>query len=643
LQTLSALDTGRYAPVEEKQEKVSVKILNWSVLAVGVGMALYHLVSSQYLIVGGFKHQNVHLGLSFLLVFLLALRDSTSKGKPLAAVAAILSMSCVIYVGVFFDVLELRAMFNTKMDLIIGAMLIVLVLEATRRSFGLVLPVISCIAILYCFLGFLVPEPFRAMQVSPVKVIPALSIGFRGIYGSILAISANYIFLFVFFGTVLQISGATRFFMEVGKLASRRFRAGPAMSSVVTSALVGSTTGSIGANIATTGSFTIPLMKKVGYKSEQAAAIEAAASSGGQIMPPIMGAAAFAMAGITGKPYLYIALIALLPAILYFTTLGLYAQFQAGKLNLPHISEPIDFREMWLRAPLFIVPISIVVFFLMQGRTLMYAAFWAIVSSIFLSFLRKKTRSSLKVWAKGFCDGAIAGAQIGISCACIGMVVETLMLTGMGVRLPGLVETWSGGNINIALLIIMVISIILGMGVTTLAVYVLVAMVTAPVLIKMGMPMLSAHFFVFYFACFSMITPPIGMGSVIASKVAGADYLKTAIESVKAAIAGFIVPFLIIWNPILLLNSDREMPIAVLRLIASISLLVTLESLLVNYYLTNFKIWERMLFGFSVVITTIAFIADCVPLLFIGITFFLFVTISQAMTLRAVRKSRLVT
>jgi len=363
-------------------------------------------------------------------------------------------------------------------------------------------------------------------------------------------------------------------------------------------------------------------MKKAGYKPEQAGAIEAAASSGGQIMPPVMGAAAFAMSGITGIPYLHIVVAAVIPAILYFVVLGLYAQFQATKLNLPNMVEPIDFREMLLRAPLFLIPIGLIVYFLIIGNTLMYSAFWGIISSILLSLARKQTRSSLKIWAEGFTKGALAGAQIGMSCACIGMVVET----------------WSGGNMGIALLIIMVISIILGMGVTTLAVYVLVAMVTAPVLMKMGMPLLSAHFFVFFYALFSMVTPPIGMGAVIASKLAGADYLKTASEAVKAAIAGFVLPFLIIWNPVLLLKPVGSPLLIAIRIVACLIVLIALEATLVNCYLAIMRLWERVVLGISVAAIMGYFITEILPLLIAGGALFILVTITQEVLRRAPRE-----
>jgi TRAP transporter 4TM/12TM fusion protein len=272
---------------------------------------------------------------------------------------------------------------------------------------------------------------------------------------------------------------------------------------VVTSALVGTITGSVGANIATTGSFTIPLMKKAGYKPEEAGAIEAAASTGGQIMPPIMGAAAFAMAGVTGIPYLTIAVVAIIPAIIYFLVLALYAISRAGRRGLTTHVEEVDYKEMLLRSPLFFIPLAAIVFSLMNGKTLMYAAFSGIVSAILLSLIRRQTRGSLAGWIRGFTTGALSGAQIAASVGCIGIILQVITLTGVGIKLPALVEAWSGGNVSLALLIVAVVSIILGCGVSTLAVYLIVAIVAAPVMLNLGIPMLVAHFFIFYFACFS--------------------------------------------------------------------------------------------------------------------------------------------
>lgn len=614
--------------VETKIEQ-KWKFIDIAIAIVGVAMAMYHLLSTQYLIFGGFEHQNVHLGFALILVFVAAIKNSGKKSKLLMTVLIALSLACVAYVGTNVEALQLRVWFNTTLDLVVGVLIVILVIEATRQSFGLILPALTIVFIIYAFVGHYIPGPLRAAEVPLRGLIPSLAIGLSGVYGQILAISANFIFLFVLFGAILQTSGATVFFEHVGRLVGRKLAAGPAISSVVTSALVGTITGSVGANIATTGSFTIPLMKKAGYKPEEAGAIEAAASTGGQIMPPIMGAAAFAMAGVTGIPYLTIVVVAIIPAIIYFLVLALYAISRAGKRGLTTHVEEVDYKEMLLRAPLFFIPLAAIVFSLLNGKTLMYAAFSGIVSAILLSLIRRQTRGSLAGWIRGFTTGALSGAQIAASVGCIGIILQVITLTGVGIKLPALVEAWSGGNVSLAFLIVAVVSVILGCGVSTLAVYLIVAIVAAPVLLNLGIPMLVAHFFIFYFACFSMVTPPIGMASIIASKLAGAKYLPTAIEAVKASIAGFILPFLFIWNPILLLQPVSSPFLAALGFLACIAIVISIQAVITKSYISEMNIWKSFLLGASLLTLVGYFITQIYILVFLGLALFIFVTVLQ--------------
>ncbi|MBU2498828.1 MAG: TRAP transporter large permease subunit, partial [Proteobacteria bacterium] len=323
-----------------------------AISVVGTSMSLYHLISSQYLLTGLVRHINIHLGFALTLIFLVFFKSSGRIGKQLAIALIVLTVVCIGYVHAFSEPLQVRATFNTPQDLAIGVILIILVLMATFQAFGPLLVIVTGIAIGYVFAGHLFPGFLHAMEIEPERIIAELSIGLSGIY-DLLTLSANFIFLFVVLGAILQTAGGTEFFLQIGRLAGGRLKSGPAMSAVVTSALVGTIMGSIGANIATTGSFTIPLMKRVGYKPEQAGAIEAAASSGGQIMPPVMGVAAFAMAGITGIPYLEIAVAAIMPALLYFFVVGLYTQFRAMALGIEsHRAAAVDVRELLLRAPL---------------------------------------------------------------------------------------------------------------------------------------------------------------------------------------------------------------------------------------------------------------------------------------------------
>lgn len=635
----STLAKGITPSAENRNMSKTSKGITLALLVLGVAMALYQLVSAQMVVLSYWAHQNAHLGFSLLLIFLAAIKESLgkSRGRLYFFIGSfVLAAICVGYIAIFIDDLEMRAFFNTPLDLVIGTILIVVVLLATWRTFGFILPLLAVIFIAYAFLGQYLTGGLRATAVSPSRLIAQLGIGLSGIFGDLFSISADVIFYFVLFGVLLQVSGATGFFSEVGKIVGRKLRAGPALSSVVTSSLIGMCTGSIAANIATTGSFTIPTMKEAGYSPNQAGAIEAASSAGGQIMPPIMGAAAFVMSGTTGIPYLRIMTAAIIPAILYFFGIALYAQLQAVRLGIKSKpSTSVNVKELLLRMPLFIIPLSVIVYLMVRGRSLMYCSFWAIVACIVLSLLRKETRSSIGVWLEGFARGAAMGAQIAVAVATIGMMISIITLTGLGVKLPGLVEAWSGGNLMVALLIVMVTAIILGMGTATVAVYMLVALVAAPTVVKLGIPLLSAHFFVFFYACFSFLTPPVAVGALIASKMAGGTYIKTSIEAVKASIAGFFLPFLIIWNPVLLLLEPERTTVGVIaRLIVSLISLLALQFSLVNYYLTTLNFIERIFLTICFLVVTAYLVTETTSFAIAGICLFSVVTFLQFRVLR---------
>jgi TRAP transporter 4TM/12TM fusion protein len=342
-----------------------------------------------------------------------------------------------------------------------------------------------------------------------------------------------------------------------------------------------------------------------------------------------MGAAAFVMAGITGIPYIRICAASIIPAILYFTIAGLYIYLQAGKLNISPSNEQIDIRDMLLSAPLFLFPLAVLILLLIKGYTAMYAVFWAFMILIILSLVRRETRPSLSEWVKSFTRGAILGSQIGVCCALIGLIIVPITSTGLGIKIPAAVEAWSGGNLAIALLITMVISIILGCGLPTAAVYVLVAIVTAPVLLKMGLSVMQAHFFVFYFGCLCFITPPVGIGSLVASQLAGSSFFKTAVESMKVAIAGFAIPFLMIWCPLIILDPRGGMILEIMALAAGILGLVVLQMAVCNYFLTELSLTERLLcMAAAALFLVFSAMKGCL-LLLAGIVLFLFLTLKQ--------------
>ncbi|MDP2646682.1 MAG: TRAP transporter fused permease subunit [Desulfobacterales bacterium] len=590
-------------------EKAPGHLLGVIILIICVAMAAYHLLSTQYLLVDPIRHQNIHLAFSLCLIFLPLLRGSNASIFQ-GILFLTLSLISVAYVHVNHEALKLTLGFPTPTDVVVGVVLIFLALESTRRAWGILLPALAMVAIIYSLVADKLPEPFHGMDFPLDGVIYNLSIGLTGMYGMVLGISANFIFLFVLFGALLEASGATAFFMEVGKIVGRRLQGGPAISGVVTSALVGMVTGSVTANIATTGAFTIPMMKRVGYRPHQAAAIEASASTGGQMMPPIMGAAAFLMSGFTEIPYAKIMVAAIIPSILYFFSIAAYAQLNAVKLGMRPAMETVDLREMLLGAPLFILPLLILIYLLIAGFTAMFSIFWAtmtlIACSLALSiyrFARGESEASLSAWARSFMGkwltgiekGAITGAQVAVSCAAIGIVVYVIDMTGLGVKLPSAVEAASGGHLWVALILTMIVSLILGCGMPTGSVYILVAMVTAPVLVGMGIELMAAHFFVFYFGCISFVTPPIGIGSLVAARLANASYLKTSIEAIKTSVAGFILPFLFIFSPALLLQSHDPGKIIFETFLVAVMLTV-LQVAICGRYLVRLNSLSKFLF-----------------------------------------------
>jgi len=572
--------------------------LDTIITIIALGMALYHLASTQHLFVLPIQQQSIHLAFAVALVFLTSMRKGSRIRRVFSAGFILFCLLSIGYINFFFYELVDRSMFNTTTDLVVGMTLIVITIEASRRAFGLVFPILTSIIVAYAFLGQYLPQPLTAMALPWEKIVSRLSIGMSGgIFSSALRASVNFIFLFLLFGGILHASGASQFFIMVGRLVGKRIRGGPAMTAVVSSALMGMVVGSPTANVGITGTFTIPLMKKVGYRPEQAGAIEAAASTGGQIMPPVMGVAAFLMSDLIGVPYVDIMIAGAIPAILYFLAVGGYVQLNAIKLNIPKATEELNFKELWFNGLTFFVPLFALVFLLLRRNTPAFAAFWAIVSVIVVSLIMNKIQGrkfSLSSWIQGFVNGAVVGSQIAVTCACLGIVMAVLVFTGLGITIPAAVEALSGGNLLVALIIAFGIAIILGCGLPTAVAYILVGIVVAPVLVRMGVPLLHAHFFAFFACVFAFCTPPMAMAALVASGIAGAPFFTTALESTKVAIVGLMLPFLAVFCPVILLQPTSPM-VATTGLIAFILGTLALIIALNNYFLSALNKWERTL------------------------------------------------
>lgn len=578
-------------------------IVPTAILVLGLGMIMYQISSAFLLFLDPINHLNLHITIALLLLFLVMIKEA-KKGWPLAFLFLPLVLVVFVYVYCFAYDMQYRGGFPTLIDIIIGVIIVLLVVEATRQSFGIILPILGLLSILYLFICSRLPGTFRGPSLSFPVIISRIAVGMsEGVYGTLLGVSANYIFLFVVFGAALQATPAITFFMQVGKWASRYSRAGSALSAMLTSALMGTITGSPSANVATCGSFTIPLMKRMGYRPEQAGGIEAMASTGGQIMPPVMGAAAFVMSGFTGIPYIRICVMAIIPSLLYYFSGILYVHFQAGKLKLTSPGEKLDIKTLISTSPLFILSFVLLVILLVQGKSLSYSMSLTLALLFLMSFIynvitRQSIRGFLSKFCNGLVQGAVIGAQIAASCALLGFLTAALQTGGLVITLPAAIQGLSGNSLPLLLILGALVSLLLGMGVTTTAVYILVAVFVSPVMMRMGISLAQAHFFPFFYGVVASITPPVATTALIASRMAGADYIKTGIEATKVGAASFIIPILMIYAPaILLITGDLRLDF--LKVISSFVLIFSMQVLICNYCQTGTTIYERI--GFSIV------------------------------------------
>lgn len=588
----------------KKPEQLSKLDITIAVLA--VGMLLYHLIQSRTLFMGYIEQQNIHLMFALMLVFLSTLKKK-KRFWPWILLLIVVSLVTTVYIQVFHDDLLVRKGLPTVTDIVIGILLLVAVFEATRQSFGKVLPIVGLIFIAYVALGQYLPRPFWHFPIDIDLAISSFNMAFKGMFGMALGVSANYMFLFIMFGAFLRASGTMRFLTQVGLLVGKKLAGGVGMTAVVSSALVGMLLGAGTANVAVTGPVTIPFMKRAGYSSEQAGAIETVASIGGQIMPPMMGIVAFLMAEYIGVPYTRIAVMAIIPAVLYYFCVTMFVRLNAAKLKVARIDEEVNIRDMLRFAHLFFIPVALLIVLLSQGYSLMLVAFIMPISVFLIAMVRKDTRGSFATWLKACVEGAATGAGLAVAMALIGTVMASIDLTGIGILFPAMVGELAGGSLWIALLLVAFITILLGCGLPPMAAYLTVAMLCASVLTKLGMPLIQTHFYLFFFAVFALMTPPIGPAALVASVIAGGNYLKTCLESVKAGVIAWILPFLVFWIPGIVLQPQEPLEMATMLLASFISVLF-LQVSLVGYYLTDLSRRQRGLSLLSVA-ALISFIA----------------------------------
>lgn len=502
----------------------------------------------------------VHLGLAFSV---LLLANLTVRIKAVDLICLLIAIGVTCYFFTHYEIILEDPSYPPKEAFIAGIAAAAVAFYLTWRVFGYIFPLIAVIGIAYLWFGSYLPGALRAPDMDFERMVTLLASDVTspwGLYGSLLILSANYLFLFIIFGTILEAFGGLKFIICIGNWAARYFRSGAASLSIFSSALLGSITGSTVANITVTGTFTIPLMKKTHYTAEQAAAIETAASCGGQILPPVMGATVFVMSGFTGIPYISIVKSSVIPALMYFTQLLLYAELNARKHKiLPMRGEPVDMRTMFLSAPVFIIPLALLLILLFAGLSLMKTVFYCILSVIAIGLVCNSFQRNKLNWYKvleSTVKGTVSGSQIAVVLALIGVAVACVEVTGIGMKLGTFLVALSMNNLFLLLLLTAFTALLLGIGLPSPAAYIICATILSPALMKLGVPLLQAHLFPLYYALFSHLTPPVGIGLMVACKMADSDYLKSALEAIKAAFPSFFLPFLFVYSPGVLLLED---------------------------------------------------------------------------------------
>ncbi|WP_304511744.1 TRAP transporter permease [Desulfobacula sp.] len=604
-----------------------MKITAWIIMAIAVSLSLYQLYTAGVAALTALVQRSIHLGailsLTFLLkpAFLKARKDKFSFVLFLDWILVALSIYCTFYICN-----NLTAIFERQGDWLIQDRVVsiigtLLVLEACRRVIGNIMTGICAISIAYAMFGPYMPELIIHKGYSVERIATTLWLTTEGIFGLPIGVAATFVFVFVLFGAILETTGGGAFFIDLAYALTGRFSGGPAKASVLASGFMGSISGSAVGNVVATGSFTIPMMKKVGYRSHVAGAIEAAASTGGQLMPPIMGAGAFLMAEFTNTSYLTIIKVALVPAIMYYITVLVFVHYEAQKYGLkgqPKESLP-KIMTVIKNGLHFIIPVLILIYVLMSNYSPMMAGFIAVVSTLSISIIANfirwavngKNKTSLvgfgtsefKLIIKALENGAKNAVMVSVACAAAGIIVGMVCLTGMGLKFSSLVIDLSYGIKVLAILLIGGASLVLGMGLPVTASYIVLATLAGPALLDMGVPIMVAHMIVFWYSQDANVTPPVSLASFAGAGIAGANPMKTAFTSWKLAKGLYIIPIIMAYRPLLGMGDNYELFHweVILTMITTTLGLLAFASAIERYFLRKTTLLETLLFWLAAI------------------------------------------
>ncbi|MDR7419416.1 MAG: TRAP transporter permease [Armatimonadota bacterium] len=580
------------------------------VSVIAVAMALFHIYTARFGTLEALRQRSAHVAFALTLVFLLypfrKKHAASSKIGVFDLLMVIAALIPTLYVFVNLHALTLRAGNLTRLDLAIGVLGILVVLEAGRRMMQ-ILPAIAVLALAYPLVGPYLPGGFAVARISPQRIIEQMFFTTEGIFGIPIGVSATFVFLFVLLGAFLERTGLGQLFVDIALALAGWMTGGPAKVSVLSSAFIGTVSGSSVANVVADGVFNIPLMKRLGYGSRFAAGVEAATSVGGQIVPPVMGAAAFVMAEFLGIPYLTIAKAAAIPAALYYLSLMFIIHFEAKRLGLaglPREQLPRVF-DILLRRFYLVVPLVVLVGFLLHGASPMRAAYWGIIVAAGVHLITCALERRILTWPRDIWNILVHGSRLALSVAVatavVGIFIGIVTLSGLGLAFVSITVSLGQNNLFLTLIWIALACTIIGSGIPTTATYIILAAIAAPALIQMGVPALAAHMFIFYFGVIADVTPPDALAAYAAAGIAKTDPLKTGFTATRLALAGILVPFVFVYSPTILLQGAQLSEIIVTASTALVGV-IALSGAVSGYFFTTASWPERALLAAAAVV-----------------------------------------
>mgnify|MGYP002271267520 CR=1 FL=1 len=526
-------------------------------LILAICFVAFHLYTAAFGTMPGIAQKSIHLGFLLVIFYINAMVDSEKRWEQIIlGIIALFALGGCAYITILDENLQLRAGIVYASDILFAILLIIAIFEACRRKMGNPLVIITLVFVAYAFLGKYIPGFLNQPGMTLKKFTSLVYLTTDGIFGSPLYASASYVVLFVLLGAIMSVSGIGDYMTNLATSLFGHMRGGPAKVAVVASGFFGSISGSPTANVIGTGTFTIPMMKKNGFEPEFAAAVEATASTGGAIMPPIMGSTAFIMAEMLGIPYTAVAKAALIPAILYFLAVLFGVDIYAAKhglkgiprSQLPKVRSML--KQIYMLAPLIFLIFCMAVF----NMTIVRSGLLTIIVTLVLVEINPKTRMTKEQWLQIPVQTVKSAVSVGIACAMAGIISGVIMGSGLGYRISSILTSVAGTSMLLLLVLTMVVSLIMGMGVPTTAAYLVLASLVAPTMIQLGIPPLAAHMFIFYFGCISSITPPVALAAYAGAGLAGCDPNKTGYKAFRLAFCSFLMPYLFVYNPVLLME-----------------------------------------------------------------------------------------